>query len=108
MMHYKGVPVGSYYVIAEFASVRIIFGATVILSKNCFGTFQIIRNKADTQFRPYHTSLLLTKSFISLETLKLLQHAADSEFLIAVMMELRSRVHVEHCIIVICLFFSYC
>ena len=29
MMHYEGVPVSSYYVIAEFASVRIIFGATV-------------------------------------------------------------------------------
>ena len=28
-MHYEGVPVSSYYVIAEFASVRIIFGATV-------------------------------------------------------------------------------
>ena len=29
MMHYEGVPVSSYYVIAEFASVRIIFGATL-------------------------------------------------------------------------------
>ena len=29
MMHYEGVLVSSYYVIAEFASVRIIFGATV-------------------------------------------------------------------------------
>ena len=29
MMHYEGVPVSSYYVIAEFASVQIIFGATV-------------------------------------------------------------------------------
>ena len=28
-MHYEGVPLSSYYVIAEFASVRIIFGATV-------------------------------------------------------------------------------
>ena len=28
-MHYEGVPVSSYYVIAEFASVKIIFGATV-------------------------------------------------------------------------------
>ena len=28
-MHYEGVPVSSYYVIAEFASVQIIFGATV-------------------------------------------------------------------------------
>ena len=31
MMHYEGVPVSSYNVIAEFASVQIIFGATVIL-----------------------------------------------------------------------------
>ena len=29
IMHYEGVPVCSYYVIAEFASVQIIFGATV-------------------------------------------------------------------------------
>ena len=29
MMHYEGLPVSSYYVIAEFANVRIIFGATV-------------------------------------------------------------------------------
>ena len=29
MMYYKGVPASSYYVIAEFASVLIIFGATV-------------------------------------------------------------------------------
>ena len=29
MMHYEGVPVSSYYVIPEFASVQIIFGATV-------------------------------------------------------------------------------
>ena len=29
MMHYEGVPVSSYYVIAEFASVQIIFGATI-------------------------------------------------------------------------------
>ena len=29
MVHHEGVPVSSYYVIAEFASVRIIFGATV-------------------------------------------------------------------------------
>ena len=29
MMHYEGVPVSSYYVMAEFASVQIIFGATV-------------------------------------------------------------------------------
>ena len=29
MMHYEGVQVSSYYVIAEFASVQIIFGATV-------------------------------------------------------------------------------
>ena len=28
-MHYEGVPVFSYYVTAEFASVQIIFGATV-------------------------------------------------------------------------------
>ena len=28
-MHYEGVPVSTYYVIAEFASVQIIFGATV-------------------------------------------------------------------------------
>ena len=31
MKHYEGVPVSSYYVIAEFASVQIIFGATVPL-----------------------------------------------------------------------------
>ena len=31
MMHYEGVPVSSYYVIAEFASVQIIFGATVYI-----------------------------------------------------------------------------
>ena len=29
MMHYEGVPVSIYYVIAEFTSVQIIFGATV-------------------------------------------------------------------------------
>ena len=29
MMHYEGCPVSSYYVIAKFASVQIIFGATV-------------------------------------------------------------------------------
>ena len=29
MMRYKGHPVSDYYVIAEFASVQIIFGATV-------------------------------------------------------------------------------
>ena len=29
VMHYKGRPVSSYYVIAEIASVQIIFGATV-------------------------------------------------------------------------------
>ena len=29
MMHYEGVLVSSYNVIAEFASVQIIFGATV-------------------------------------------------------------------------------
>ena len=34
MMHYEGVPVSSYYVIAEFASVQIIFGATVCTSEN--------------------------------------------------------------------------
>ena len=28
-MHYEGCPVSSYYVIAKFASVQIIFGATV-------------------------------------------------------------------------------
>ena len=28
-MHYEGVVVSSYYVIAEFAGVQIIFGATV-------------------------------------------------------------------------------
>ena len=27
--HYEGVPISSYHVIVEFASVRIIFGATV-------------------------------------------------------------------------------
>ena len=30
MMHYEGRPVGSYYVIAEFSSVHMIFGATVL------------------------------------------------------------------------------
>ena len=30
MMHYERLPVSSYYVIAEFASLQIIFGATVI------------------------------------------------------------------------------
>ena len=29
-MHYERLPVSSYYVIAEFASLQIIFGATVI------------------------------------------------------------------------------
>ena len=29
MMHYEGVPVSSYYVIAKLASVQIMFGATV-------------------------------------------------------------------------------
>ena len=29
MMQYEGHPVGIFYVIAEFASVQIIFGATV-------------------------------------------------------------------------------
>ena len=29
MVHHEGVPVSSYYVIAAFASVQIIFGATV-------------------------------------------------------------------------------
>ena len=33
MMHFEGVPVSSYYVIAEFASVQLIFGATVLKSK---------------------------------------------------------------------------
>ena len=31
MMHYEGVPVSSYYAIAEFASVQIIVGATVFI-----------------------------------------------------------------------------
>ena len=31
MRHYEGVPVSSYYVIAEFASIQILFGATVSL-----------------------------------------------------------------------------
>ena len=30
MMHYEGVPVISYYVITEFASVPKIFGAAVL------------------------------------------------------------------------------
>ena len=30
MMHYEGHPVSSYYVIVEFASIQIFFGATVI------------------------------------------------------------------------------
>ena len=29
VMHYEGLPVNSYHVTAEFASVQIIFGATV-------------------------------------------------------------------------------
>ena len=32
MMHYEGHPVIGYYVIAEFVSVQIIFGATVYLN----------------------------------------------------------------------------
>ena len=28
-MHYEGVPASNYYVIAEFASIQVIFGATV-------------------------------------------------------------------------------
>ena len=35
-MHYEGVPLGIYYVIAEFASVQIIFGATVHSKKRYF------------------------------------------------------------------------
>ena len=34
MMHYEGYPVSSYYLIAEFASVQIIFGATVHRNHN--------------------------------------------------------------------------
>ena len=34
IMHYEGVPVSIYYIIVEFASVQIIFGATVLTYKN--------------------------------------------------------------------------
>ena len=36
MMHYERVPVSSYHVIAEFASVQIIFGATIRVLAECF------------------------------------------------------------------------
>ena len=71
-MHYEGVPVSSYYIIAEFASVQIIFGATVYREYACVsaefevgGTTRSWHNKIVIYpFSWWHSAALVTQEML--------------------------------------------
>ena len=56
MMHYEGVPVSSYHVIAEFVSVRIMFGATVGITEQMSICLLCIRSDGQGEVSWLHCS----------------------------------------------------